>query len=68
MLDYYNIDPPCNEWKDYQKPMLIQQVILDFARDVMKKGDNTNYPELFQMLEEFIEDRIENYIPEEFHD
>lgn len=59
------IDPPLDVWKTYEKPMLIEQTILDICQDILKKGAKSRFSEFFDSLYQQVEENIEEFLPEQ---
>lgn len=68
LQDPWAINPPVDVWEEYEKPALITETILEFAKDVLKKGEHTEYNELYDYLYECIEENIQLYTKEHNYD
>lgn len=55
------VDPPVDEWFDYHLPAFIENKIMDICENILKKGENTTYYKIFDLIYEHIQDHIEDY-------
>jgi hypothetical protein len=63
-LRHPEIDPPVNDWFDRDKPKLIQNAIEEICESILKKGDSSKFPEIFDYLYLYVEDNIEKFLPD----
>lgn len=59
-----HINPPFDIWEDGRKPLFISEIISDICSNILKKGDRTEHNDLYDIMYEYIEDRIQKYLPE----
>lgn len=57
-------NPPCNYWEEYGKPQLIQEKLQEICKKISQKGENSGFPEVFDIIYEYVEDNITKYLPE----
>ncbi len=62
----FKYEPPCDDWEDRDKPMLINFKIQDICANIAKKGEKSSYPEIFDHLYEYIQDNIEKFLHQEY--
>jgi hypothetical protein len=62
LLDKWGWIPP--EPNTERRPHLIEDVIAAFAKDVIKRGENTIYTRLYTQLAEYIQDNEEDFVDE----
>ncbi len=62
------IDPPDDVWNDLEKPRKIEKQIEAICSNILKYGASTQFEEIYDLLYEFINDRQEKYLPEEFYE
>ncbi len=65
MIRELPLNPPCDKWEEYTKPQFIEGKIFEFCEDIVKRGYRTVNPEIFSILYEYIEDRIDKYYPQD---
>ncbi len=49
---------PCDYWEEYRLPELCKAKIEDVCRDILKRGEDTNYSRLYDLIYEYIEEDI----------
>lgn len=53
------LNPPCNEWIEYQLPALCEERVKDVCKDILYRGQNTNYQRIYDAIYELVEADIE---------
>lgn len=61
MSSYYD-EPKISAWQAYGKDEFIQEKMNTICLDIAKRGDKTNFDKFFDMLYEFIEENIEDFM------
>lgn len=54
------LDPPCDEWKEYILPERCKDRIEDICRDILKRGEHTNFQKIYDAIYELVETDIED--------
>lgn len=62
------LNPPCDEWEEYEKPAFILETIKEICTNIAKKGEKTSFQSIFDLLYEHIDDNIEKFLPEADYD
>jgi hypothetical protein len=57
-------EPPCDDWNDRDKPILINIKIQEICANIGKKGEKCSFPEIFDYLYEYIDNNIEKFLGE----
>ncbi len=60
---YY--EPPCDDWVDRDKPRLISNTIEEICKNILEKGEHSRFSEIFDYMYLYVEDNIENFLPEQ---
>jgi len=55
-----SLNPPCDEWIDYELPQLCQHKIAEVCHDILERGENTIYAAIYDAIYELVEAQIEN--------
>ncbi len=63
-----SIDPPSDYQEAVIRPRLVREVIEDACNNILKRGNQTHYSEIYERLFEYISDNLDYYIPEEVYD
>jgi len=58
------LEPRTNEWLDVRKPELIKASIEEICENIIRKGDRSRFPEIFDYIYLYVEDNIEKFLPE----
>lgn len=58
------LEPPCDQWNEYQKPLFIKKKIEEVCEDIFCRLDKTNFEEIYDLLHEYIEDNIDKFLPQ----
>lgn len=53
------LDPPCDEWKEYILPERCKDRIEDICKDILKRGERTNFQAIYDAIYELVEADIE---------
>lgn len=48
--------------------MKIEELVYDICSDISRRGHASNYPEIVDLIAEFLDDNYENYFEEEVED
>lgn len=60
----FSLEPPLepiyNEWNDCTLPKLCKFRIEDVCNDIIKKGDNTIYQEIYNIVYQIVESEVED--------
>ncbi len=62
------LDPPCDKWEEYEKPMLIKNLIKEICGNIVKKGEDSRYADIYDNLYVYIEDNLEKFLHEDFYE
>ncbi len=54
-----SLDPPCNEWEEYQLPQLCQWRIAEVCQDILKRGEKSRYQAIYDIIYELVREDIE---------
>lgn len=57
------LEPPYNLWEEYEKPIFINNKIKEICHSIAVKGENGEFSEIFDLLYEYIDDKIEKFLP-----
>lgn len=64
----YTIQPPLEPrfdlWNDRNKPKFIERKIEEICASIARKGQESQFPDVFDYLYEYIEDNIEKFLEE----
>jgi len=53
------LEPPCNEWEEYRLPNLCKQRIEAICHDILKRGENTRYGDVYDAIYQVVQENIE---------
>lgn len=53
-----SINPPCNDWLDDVLPKLCKIKVEQICQDILKKGEATQYSEIYDTIYEIVQDEI----------
>jgi hypothetical protein len=59
---------PLDHYESFVRPRLVREVIQDACNNILKRGNETHYSEIYERLFEYINDNLDYYIPEEIYD
>lgn len=62
------LDPPCNFWEEYEKPTFIKNMIQEICDNILKKGEKTQFIQIFDLIYEHLDENIEKFLPEGTYD
>lgn len=62
------LNPPCDAWEEYEKPAFIMDTIKDICENIFRRGEKSDFSDVFDLLYEHIEDNIEKFLPEPDYD
>lgn len=62
------LSPPCNEWLEYILPERCKMRIEDVCKDILKRGENTNYQDIYTAIYELVEADIETETAEAYYE
>lgn len=62
------LNPPCNEWLEYKLPELCKNRIEEICHDILKKGERTQFSEIYDAIYERVESDIESEQMEVYYD
>lgn len=54
-------EPPVDYWEEYEKPRIVQNKIQEACEDIVKKGTNTRFQEIFDIIYEHIIENLEKF-------
>ena len=55
-----------NRWLDHDKPEFIEETVKQVCDNIAYKGENIIYSQIFDLLYEYIENNLNDFIPEVF--
>jgi hypothetical protein len=58
------MEPPVNRWEEEVKPRLIEAKIYEICSEICRKGSGGYFRKEFECLYNYIEDNLEEYLPE----
>lgn len=58
------LQPACDHWNEFEKPVIIANKIYEICENILKKGEHTFYQEVLNLLYEHIDQNIEKFLPE----
>jgi hypothetical protein len=53
-----DLNPPCDEFEDYEMPILCESKIRAICADIVNKGDRTKYQDIYDAIYEVIEPHV----------
>lgn len=59
------LNPPVDYWEEYKKPEFILSKIHEICQDIVKRQEDTNYQEVFDILYLHIEEHLDKFLPED---
>jgi len=60
------LEPYCDEWKEYTCPELCKSRIESVCNDILKRGENTRYNNIYGAIYELVQAEIESEYQDEF--
>lgn len=54
------LDPPCDEWNQYILPERCKDLIVEICKDILKRGENTYYSNIYDAIYELVQTDIES--------
>ena len=57
-----NLEPRIDKWEEVTKPRLIEEKVFEICDDIARRYNATNYPEIIELIYEYVEDNFANYI------
>lgn len=52
-------DPPCDDWREYTLPSLCENRIVDICKEIIAKGEDTRYQNIYDCIYELILPSVE---------
>lgn len=59
-----SFEPPVNRWEEEIKPKFIEAKIYEICSEICKRGSGGCFRKEFEFLYDYIEENLEEYLPE----
>lgn len=56
------MEPYVDEYREYKLPLLCQNKIFEVCKDILKRGSETQYKEIYDAIYELVEAEIESEV------
>jgi hypothetical protein len=63
----YQLEPSCDEWREYHCPELCKSRIKEICQDILKRGDETYYAGIYEAIYELVQADVESEYFEEMN-
>ena len=63
-LDYDHPDAFENKWKGFLNPELMKNFVADICENIFKKGEETRFNDVYDLLYEYVQENIDNFLGE----